>query len=155
MLQAIYIKLFPSKLLLGLLSGVSIVCCLIIISLSISLLIKLAIIALILASSTFFILRDVLLRLPYSWKIIEVDSKGRLTLTNKKGQKFQLIPASSSFIHAGCSVLNFKREGFKLALPSVILLPSAENADALRRLRVWLRWFKHQDGDLSVADLAL
>ena len=117
---------------------------------------KLAIIALIIASSTFFILRDALLLLPNSWKTIDVDNKGELTMTNKGGQKFQLKPASNTFIHAACSVLNFEREGFKLALPPVILLPSASNADELRRLRVWLRWFKHEktQEDLTAEDLA-
>jgi hypothetical protein len=52
-------------------------------------------------------------------------------------------------------VLNFERKGFKLALPPVILLPNAAHADELRRLRVWLRWFKQEEDqdDLSV-DLA-
>ena len=153
MLQSIHIKLLPSKLMLGLLGGVSIACCAIILTLSISLFIKLVIIALILVSSAYFISRDGLLPLPSSWKTIDVDNKGELTLTNKKGQKFELIPASNSFIHAGCSVLNFKRKGFKFAPPSVILLPNAVYTDELRRLRVWLRWFKHQE-DLSVSDLA-
>jgi hypothetical protein len=155
MLQSIHIKLMPSKLLLGLLLAISIIACSIIVSLPIVHGVKLVIIALIVASSAFFILRDALLRLQNSWKILEVDNKGELTLSNNKGQKFQLIPAPSSFIHAGCSVLNFERKGFKLALPPVILLPYAAHADELRRLRVWLRWFKQEEDqdDLSV-DLA-
>lgn len=155
-MQPIRIKLSASKLMLGLLSTVSIIACAILLSLPVSLIIKLVIIALIIASGTFFILRDVLLLLPNSWRILEVDSKGELTLSNKRGQQFQLTPASNSFIHAACSVLNFEREGFKLALPQVILLPSASNADELRRLRVWLRWFKHEktQEDLLTADLA-
>jgi hypothetical protein len=153
-MQTIYIKLSPSKLLLGLLGGVSIVACAILLTLPISLVIKLLIIALIVASSAYFILRDALLLLPNSWKTIDVDNKGELTMANKSGQQFQLTPAQNSIIHAACSVLNFERKGFNFALPSVILLSSAENKDELRRLRVWLRWFKHQD-DLSAADLAL
>jgi hypothetical protein len=156
LLQAIHIKLMPSNLLLGLIGGISIVCCWILITLPISLYLKLAIIALITASSTFFILRDALLILPGAWKVVEVDNKGELTVTNKSGQKFQLIPAPSSFIHAGCSVLNFKAYKFKygglnFALPPVILLPSAENADALRCLRVWLHWFRHEENQEDLA----
>jgi hypothetical protein len=145
MLQSIHIKLLPSKLLLGLISSVSIACCAILIELPLSLFIKLAIIALILASSAFFMMRDALLILPNSWQIIDVDNKGELTITNKSGKKFQLILAPNSFIHAGCTILNFKRNGFNFALPAVILLPSAENSDELRRLRVWLRWFKYEE----------
>jgi hypothetical protein len=157
LLQAIHIKLMPSTLLLGLLGGVSIACCLILLSLPIPFFIKLAIIALIIASSTFFILRDALLLLPGSWKTIDVDNKGELTMTNKSEQQFQLTPASNSFIHADCTILNFKRSGFNFALGPVILLSRAESADELRRLRVWLRWFKHKESnqeDLSEADLA-
>ena len=153
-LQPIYIKLMPSKLLLGLLLAISIVACVIIISLPIALFLKLVIIALILASSAYFILRDALLLLPNSWQIVEVDSKGELTISNKNGLKFQPKLAASSFIHAACTIINFKREGFKFVLPAVVLLSSTENENELRRLRVWLRWFKHQD-DLSVVDLAV
>lgn len=152
LLQAIHIKLKPSKLLLGLLLTISIVACVIIVSLPIALFLKLVIIALILLTSAYFILRDALLLLPNSWQIVEVDSKGELTISNKNGLKFQPKLASSSFIHAACTILNFKREGFKFVLPAVILLSSTENENELRRLRVWLRWFKHQD-DLSVVDL--
>ena len=152
LLQAIHIKLKPSKLLLGLLLAISIIACAIIVSLPMELFLKLVIIALILASSAYFILRDALLLLPNSWQIVEVDSKGELTISNKNGLKFQPTLSVSSFIHAACTILNFKREGFKFVLPAVILLSSAENENELRRLRVWLRWFKHQD-DLSVVDL--
>ena len=148
LLQAIHIKLKPSKLLLGLLLTISIVACVIIVSLPIALFLKLVIIALILLTSAYFILRDVLLWLPNSWKTIDVDNKGELTMTNKSGKQFQPTLAASSFIHAACTILNFKGHGFKydsfkFALPAVILFANANNQHELRRLRVWLRWFKH------------
>ena len=153
LLQAIQIKLMPSKLLLGLLLAISMATCTVIVSLPIALYFKLLIIALILLTSAYFILRDALLMLPWSWQSVGVDSKGELTMTNKRGEQFQPTLAASSFIHAACTILNFKRAGFKLALASVILITSAENENELRRLRAWLRWFKHQD-DLSVVDLS-
>jgi tellurite resistance protein TehA-like permease len=154
-LQTIHIKLMPSMLLLGLLLAISIVACAIIVSLTVALYIKLLIIALILLTSAYFILRDALLLLPNSWKIIDVDNKGELTMTNKSGQQFQPVLASSSFTHAACTILNFKREDLIFALPPAILL--LKNDDEVRLLRVWLRWFKHDktghQEDLS-ADLA-
>ena len=141
--QAIHIKLMPSKLLLGLLLAISIVACAIMISLPISAYIKVVIIALILASSAYFILRDVLLLLPWSLQSVDVNSKGALTITNKHGQQFQPTLAPSTFIHAACTILNFKRKGFKFVAPAVILFANANNQDEQRRLRVWLRWFKH------------
>lgn len=145
LLQAIHIKLIASKLLLGLLLAISIVACAIMISLPISPYIKVVIIALILASSAYFILRDALLLLPWSWQSVDVNSKGALTITNKHGQQFQPTLAPSTFIHAACTILNFKRKGFKFVSPAVILFANANNQDELRRLRVWLRWFKHQE----------
>ena len=152
-LQTIHIKLMPSTLLLGLLVAISMVACSITLSLPIALTLKLVIITLILLTSVYFILRDALLMLPWSWQVVEVNNKGELTIFDQRGQKFQPTLASSSFIHAACTILNFKRVGFKLALAPVILVTSTENANNLRRLRVWLRWFKHQD-DLKEVDLA-
>ena len=143
LLQVIHIKLKPSKLLLGLLLAISIVACAIIVSLPIALYLKLVIIALILASSAYFILRDALLLLPWSWQSVDVNSKGELTITNMHGQQFQPTLAPSTFIHAACTILNFKRKSFRLVSPSVILFANANNRDELRHLRVWLSWFKH------------
>lgn len=99
---------------------------------------KLLVIALILLTSAYYILRDVLLMLPWSWQLLGVDSKAKLTLANKRGQQMQPKLADSSFIHTRLVILNFKRDGFRLALPPVILL--LQNSDDARRLKVWLRW---------------
>jgi hypothetical protein len=147
-LPAIHIKLMPSTLLLGLLLAISMLACAIVVSLPMSAYFKLVIIALILLTSAYFILRDALLMLPWSWQSVDVNSKGELTIINKRGEQFQPVLAANSFIHAACTILNFKRVGFNFALAPVILFSSAENKNELRRLRVWLRWFKHQD-DLS------
>ena len=150
--KAIQIKLTPSYLLLGLLGGVSIACCAIILLQPMVLAIKLLIIALIVLSSAYFMLRDALLLLPWSWQKLEVNNKGELSISNRRGQRFQPALAASTFTHAACSLLNFKHPefkygGFRLALPPVILFEHANNRDELRRLRVWLRWFKHLEVD--------
>lgn len=154
--QSIHIKLKPSYLLLGLIGGVSIVACLILLGLPITLYLKFAVIALIISSSAYFIARDVLLLLPWSWQLLEVDSKGKLVVTNNRGQQLQPNLASSSFIHEALTILNFERENFRFALPPLILFAFANQQNESRRLRVWLRWFKHdqarlQDG-LSASD---
>ncbi len=142
--QAIQIKLMPSYLLLGLLGGVSIACCVILLLQPIALILKLVIIALILLSSAYFIARDALLLLPWSWQMLEVDTKGELTIINKYGLQFQAVLAPSTFIHAACTILSFKNKGLKLALPPLILIANTNNQDELRKLRVWLRWYKHE-----------
>ena len=140
--QAIQIKLVPSQLLVGLISGVTIACCAVVLLQPIALIIKLVFIALILLSSTYFIARDVLLLLPWSWQMLEINTKGELTLINKRSQQFQPALAASTFIHAACTLLNFKNKGLKSALPPIIILSTINNREELRRLRVWLRWFK-------------
>ena len=107
--------------------------------------VKLVIIVLILASSVYFILRDALLVLPWSWQMVEVDNKGELTIINKRGQQFQPALASSTFIHAASIMLNFKRNVFRFGLQPIILFSNSENENELRRLRAWLRWFKRTE----------
>jgi len=150
LMQAIVIQLKPSPLLLGMLGCVSIVCCAILAQLQLSLAIKLGLIILVVFSTIYFSLRDVLLLLPQSWQSVEVNSQGTLKLTNKQGIVFEPKLADSSFIHEYVTILNFKRSGFKWCLLSVILFTSQENQEELRKLRVWLRWWKRQE-DLSAA----
>ena len=140
--QAIQIKLVPSQLLVGLISGVTIACCAVVLLQPIALIFQLVFIALILLSSTYFIARDVLFLLPWSWQMLEVNTKGELTLINKRGQQFQPALAASTFTNAACTLLNFKNKGLKPALPPIIILSTINNREELRRLRVWLRWFK-------------
>lgn len=154
--KSIVIQLAPSPLLLGLLLLVATASAIIILFVPIMLAIKCAVFVLISASTAYFIGRDALLMLPWSWQTIEVDVKGELKLTNKKQEVFKPQIAATSFTHQHLTILNFKRNGLKLALPPILLLPnfsakekyckddgeSADN-DELRRLRVWMRLFKH------------
>ena len=148
-MQAIAIEFQPSKLLLGLLCAISIVCCVILAQLPVSIPIKLVLIVFVLASSIYFALRDALLRLPQSWQSAEVSSQGKLKLTNKRGDVFEPKLSASSLIHNLLTILNFERIGFKKRLSPAILLTNVENQEELRKLRVWLRWWKHQDEALS------
>ena len=147
-MQAIALELQPSKLLLGLLCAISITSCAILAQLPLALGIKLVLIALVIISTIYFVLRDVLLRLPNSWKIVEVSSQGVLKLTNNRGENFEPKLAASSLNHGFVTILNVKN----WRLPPVILFTNAENNDELRKLRVWLRWYSSpQDEDLSAA----
>lgn len=151
--QAIRIQFKPSVLILGLLSLISIISCWILLALPIVPMLKFVGIMLVLTSSIYFILRDALLMLPWSWQVLELDTQGHLTLVDRRDQKFQPTLAENSFIHPMLTILNFKRAGAKLALPPVIFLFTQANKDDLRRLRVWLRWAKH-DKSLHQEDLA-
>jgi len=147
--HSISIKLKPSKLLLGLTVSVSIVACFILLYLPILFLIKLLAITIIVTTSIYYSLRDALLVLPWSWRHIQVDSKGQLKHLNQRGETFTPALNAFSIVHATLCILNFKSEPFKWPLPPLILLTNAQHADELRRLRVWLRWFKQYHPDAS------
>ena len=132
---------------LGLLCAIAMFCCWILLVLPLATTFKWIAMMVVLVSSIYFILRDILLLLPWSWQLLEVDNKGELTLINQRGQQFQPLLADSTFIHAKLTILNFKQKGFKFALPPVILLMSS--MDEVRRLRVWLRWAKQHSTQLQ------
>lgn len=142
--KPIVIQLLPSTLLLGLLLAVATFSSLILWTLPIILTTKLVFIGLVVVSSLYFIARDALLILPWSWRRIEVDSKGVLTLTNNRQKRFKPELATSTFVHEYCVILNLKNQGVNWALSPVLLLEHTDNANALRRLRVWLRLYKNK-----------
>ena len=155
--KPIVIQLTPSPLLLGLLLIVATISSLVLLTISISLAIKLTMFALIVASTAYFIMRDALLMLPWSWQMIEVDTKGILTLVNRKQQHIKPHLAATTFVHQHCIILNMQREGYRLAMPPLLLLSHTTSSDALkeelRRLRVWLRLFKNKALNLGHQNL--
>ena len=146
--QTIAIEPKPIQWLLGLLVANSILCCIILAQLQVSLAIKLGLMVMLIALTIYYALRDILLRLPQSWKKVEVNHLGVLKLTNNKGQVYEPQLSASSFIHSTLTILNIEPNSTKSSLPPVILFTSAENRQELRKLRVWLRWWRHQ-GALS------
>jgi hypothetical protein len=141
--RPIIIQLHPSSLLLGLLLLVATISNLILFVLPMVLKIKLGLLAVIDLSSAYFIARDALLVLPWSWKALEVDTKGLLTLVNKRQQRFKPHLESSSFVHEYCVILNPQNHGFSYGLQPVLIFNNVDNLESLRRLRVWLRLYKN------------
>ncbi len=54
----------------------------------------------IVASSIYYSLRDALLVLPWSWRLIEVDRKGKLKILNQSVETFTPALHASFFVHA-------------------------------------------------------
>lgn len=153
--KPIIIQLHPSSLLLGLLLVVATICSLILFALPIVLKIKLALLAVIDISSAYFIARDAMLVLPWSWRSLEVDTKGLLTLVNKRQQRFKRHLETSSFVHEYCVILNPLNQGFNNTLQPVLLFNNVDNPEALRRLRVWLRLYKNKRAKETYPQLSL
>ena len=152
--QAIKMSLKPSLLLLGLLSTISILSCVAVAVLPIALLLKGLMVTTILLTTVYYILRDALLLLPWSWQTLEVNSGGELRLTNKRGLQFLPLLVATTFIHPLLVIINMSnpREGrglFKSWMPPVVLfsdvLLTVHSNEQHRQLRVWLRWWKHDN----------
>jgi hypothetical protein len=161
-IPTIFITLQPSILLLGFVGAISIAAGGVVAYLPIFIGYKIAIVALIVASSYYFIWRDILLKQPQSWQSLRVDNKGELQLSNKNGQQFKPQLAENTFFHANIIILNFKNQGLinilnQKNLPPCIIVKTMQNAEEFRKLSVWLRWFKRdktaQDA-LSLDDAA-
>lgn len=138
-------ELQPSYLLLGLLLGISILACASVIIVGIPFGIKLCLLAIIIFACVYFVLRDALLVLPWSWQLVEVDTTGELRLTNQRDQQYLPALHASTFIHPRLIILNVnnddKRKWFHLALNPVLVFPNVKEAH--RQLRVWLKWWQH------------
>ena len=142
-LQPIFIKAEASLLLMGFLLAIAMLSCAITTIMPLNIGFIVAICLLVIGSTGYYILRDALLYLPWSWKLIQVNSRGELTVTNKKGQQFKPRLCANSFIHEYLTILNFTQVSFKNNTPSIVLLNFKQ--DEIRKLRVWLRWFKHNN----------
>ena len=140
-LQPIFIKAEPSLLLVGLLIAISTVSCAVLTIMPLDFGLKMALWMLVIVTSMYYILRDALLLLPWSWHLIQVNGHGELTVTNKKGQQFKPSLRANSFIHEYLTIINFTHVSFKTNTPPIVLINIKH--DELRKLRVWLRWFKH------------
>jgi hypothetical protein len=150
--QAIRIQIKPSQLMWVLQGLISIISCGILIIVPIPIAVKGVMIVLVIASSLYFVLRDSLQMLPWSWQVLELNNKGQLSLINRRAQQFHPTLAESTFIHAQLTIINFQRKGYRLRLPPVILLAALDNKDManedqVRRLRVWLRWAKQHNAE--------
>ncbi len=147
-MPAIELALQPSRLLLGILLLISMLACFCVIIVAIPFAIKLCLLTIIVFSTVYFVLRDALQVLPWSWQQLVVSSKGELRLINQRGQQFKPVLHASSFIHPWLVILNTSNtddaKWFGSFLTPVLVLP--RNVDQHRQLRVWLRWWKHHEG---------
>ena len=145
-MQSIKIKLQPSYVLLDVLLSISMLACVSVIIVAIPFWIKLCLLAAIIFSTVYFILRDALLVLPWSWQVIVVTTSGELRLTNSQGEQFTPALHATTFIHPWLVILNLQKaeldKWFHLPLNPVLVFPSQQEAQH-RQLRVWLKWWIH------------
>ena len=145
----IEIKLKPSKILLGCYSLISIVSLFSLYVLPIGQPLKWLATLLVIIATFYVVLRDALLRLPWSWQKVCVQPSGAIVLYTHK-QTLEVDLLNSSVNHPYLVVLNFKRISKQFGFQQAVYLTHyrVKNPDQLRQLRVWLNWRKTDTGSV-------
>ena len=94
----------------------------------------------IIAATAYAIAQHAWLILPGSCRMLELDAQGNLQWLCHDGTRQDAVVLPDSFVSARLTVLNVK---IGRKRKSVLLTPDRTEAEALRRLRVWLRWGRH------------
>lgn len=89
------------------------------------------------------------LALPWSCRLLELDAKGKLQLQRKDGTRLEAQVLPDSFVDARLTVLNLKAGRCRVSL---LLTADRVPAEPFRRLRVWLRWGRHEWRKTQVPD---
>lgn len=114
--------------------------CLIILLMPLNGWLKLSLILYIAVIATYIILRDVLLKLPYSYVSLELNKHKQIVLLQKDGQRFVCDVMPESVVFKPLTVLQVKPAGAFFSRNIVIVANSVDSAE-FRRWRVWLRWY--------------
>jgi toxin CptA len=78
-------------------------------------------------------------RFPRAPVSLRIGGDGFLFLGLRNGSEAEAKVLDSSFVHPWITILNLRLAGGRWSR-NVILLPECVDAEAFRRLRVWLRW---------------
>ncbi len=141
---AIYLKLTPSYIILGCYVLVSMLCLISLVLATLPLILKCAIACAVIIAIIYTILQDVLLCLPWSWRIVEVTSQGHVRVHNQRGDRIEVALLASTVRHPWLTILRFKRLAYQYGLHNSLMITAwnVEDPQQYRKLRVWLNWGK-------------
>jgi len=137
--KPIKLNLKPSYWLAALLAVCSLGACIIALCMPMTVSLKIFICVPVVLAATYFIAQDTLILLPWSFTDLALNTKGELLVTRKDGLVSAAKVLPSSFVAAYLTVLNLKT-GASRWRRNLLLTPDIVDAEAFRRLRVWLRW---------------
>ncbi len=81
---------------------------------------------------------DALRSLPSSVLSFDLEENGSGSWQDRSGREHRILQVVPTWLGAGMVVLGLKERRWSTRW--LVLLPDAAEAEALRRLRVWLRW---------------
>lgn len=91
------------------------------------------------AATLYAVLHDAWRRLPWSVTALQLAADGSLRCMRRDGRWLSAQVQDSSCVTAWLTVLDLRLSGARFRR-SVVLLPDCLEAEAYRKLRVWLRW---------------
>ena len=138
-MKPLHVVLKPSRQLLAALVFACVSAIFIVMSVPLAFWIKFAGSLVIVSSTAYFVARDALLALPWSWQGIELNGKGELFFIAKNGARSNAKVEATSFVAAYMALLNIRLEDSRWRRHAVILTDSADREE-FRKFRVWLRW---------------
>ncbi|HPX89530.1 MAG TPA: hypothetical protein PL133_09700 [Methylophilaceae bacterium] len=102
--------------------------------------------SLIMLATIYFIAKNALLSLPWSYVGLSVDSKNQLQLLRKDGVRLDVLVLPGTTVTAFLTVVHCQAKLptllQKILTFKVLILPDMLNAEDYRLLRIWLRWAK-------------
>jgi toxin CptA len=137
--KPIQLNLKPSYWLAGLLAVSSLGACIIVLCMPMPVSVKIFICVPVVLAAAYYIAQDALVLLPWSCTDLALNTKGELLVTRKDGLVSLAGVLPSSFVAAYLTVLILKT-GASRWRRNLLLTPDRVDAEAFRRLRVWLRW---------------
>jgi toxin CptA len=105
------------------------------------------------AVSGYYHVMDALLRLPWSLIAFELNGKGELHVLRRDGSRHHAQILPTSVVTPSLTLLNFK-VGDTVWRRHMLITPDRVDAEAFRRLRVWLRWSRQAISDTDAAEAA-
>ena len=147
---AIHLNLKPAYVLSAILVGAGTTACLILAFMPITLMLKLVSMVLVVTSTVYHVM-DALQRLPWSIIYLELNSKGELHITQRDESKQPAMILGDSVVLAYLTILNLKMPN-KRWHRHVLITPDRVESDAFRRLRVCLRWGRHEISDAEAPE---
>jgi toxin CptA len=146
-LKPITLILQPSKILAVLLVCSGLFFTVLLLLVPAPLLLQVILLLMILVATSYFVLRDALLKLSWSWKMVALDKAGKWKFTQQDGLDISVNILPDSFVSAYLTVLHvtpLNHRWFEIWQHRyVLLLQGNTKAEFFRKLRVSLLWGRY------------